>query len=306
MSRLVAALAALALLVPSAASAEDPVQRMEFEGTARTFALHVPAGAIPPEGFPVLFALHGGGGQAASMSRLTRFDALADRRRIIVVYPNGIDRHWNDGRATIRNKVDDVGFIAQVLDWLAEKYPVDLGRVFAAGISNGAMMSERLGCEMADRLRGIAAVAGTVPADIAQSCSPARGVAVLQIDGTDDPIMPYNGGKVADFGGRGEGGIVLSVQQTLDLWRRLNACPAPSPAADLQQRATPDGTFVTWTGAGPCKDGAAVGFYQIAGGGHAWPVGSQYLPAMIVGKASRQLDASAAILDFFLSLPPRP
>ena len=299
-------IALLAALMPAIARADDPLVRMDFGGLARSFALHVPGATAPAGGFPVIVALHGGGGQAASMSRLTRFDTLADQRRAIVVYPNGVDRHWNDGRATIKNKVDDIGFIAAILAWIEQKYRVDRGRIFAAGISNGALMSERLGCDLADRIRGIAAVAGTMPADIAGHCAPAGSIAVLQIDGTDDPIMPYNGGKVADFGGRGEGGTVLSVQQTLDLWRRVNACPTPSPAVDLKQRNTPDGTFVTWIGAGPCRDGAAVGFYQIAGGGHAWPGGSQYLPAMIIGRASKQLDASAAIFDFFLSLPPRP
>jgi polyhydroxybutyrate depolymerase len=195
--------------------------------------------------------------------------------------------------------------VRAILAQVEARYPVDGGRVFATGISNGAIFSERLGCEMAGQIAAIAPVSGTMAAELAPSCRPARAVSVLQVAGTDDPIMPYAGGAVADFGGRGEGGQVLSVARTFAFWRRLDGCAPPQPAVTLPLIAADDGTRIERTRSGPCRDGARVTLLSIEGGGHTWPGGPQYLPARFVGRASRQLDGSGAILDFFLSTPPR-
>lgn len=282
----------------------DRAVDLRVDGVQRSYLVHVPR-AAPPAGFPVVLAFHGGGGRARSMIRLTGLDALADRRGFIVAYPDGIDRHWNDGRSTIKVKSDDVGFVAAVLDDLERRFPVDARRIYATGISNGGIFSERLGCDLSNRIAAIAPVSGTMPADLAPSCRPARPVSLLQIGGTADPIMPYGGGAVADFGGRGEGGQVLSDQRTAALWADLDGCAGPSRPEALAPIAAPDGTGVVRTRFAPCRPGAVVTLLTVEGGGHTWPGGAQYLPAAIVGRASRQLDASAAIVDFFLSRPPR-
>ena len=289
---------ALLLLFAGAAQAADPIGRVEVGGLTRSYVLHLPSPwpAVPP---PVLLAFHGGGGRGAGMARSAGFDALADQRGFIVAYPDGIDRHWNDGRATIKRKIDDVGFVTALLDNFERLYKIDRGRVYAAGISNGAMFSERLGCELGGRIAAIAAVAGTMPADL--GCRPAAPVSVLQIGGTADPIMPFEGGAVADFGGRGEGGMVLSVARTTALWRGLDRCPAPAAPIALAPIARPDGTSVTESAAAPCAGGTRVVQLTVEGGGHTWPGGVQYLPKLFIGPVSHQLDASTAIVDFLLA-----
>lgn len=295
-------LAAAALAGPAAAA--DQARTIEVGGLSRRYLVHTPDAKPPPGGFPVIFALHGGGGQARSMARLSGLDGLADARGFIVVYPDGHDRHWNDGRASIKRKdVDDVAFIAAVLDEVEREDRVDRARVFATGISNGAVMTERLGCELSDRIAAIAPVAGTLAADLAPACRPARPVAVMQIGGTADPIMPYGGGAVADFGGRGEGGVVLSDAATVAGWARRNGCAAADTRRTLPPAAAADGDRVVETRYQGCPRGGGVVLLTVEGGGHTWPGGPQYLPAMIVGRASRQIDASRAIVDFFLGSP---
>ena len=292
-------------LVASAAEArwrsDDAKVHIMVDGIDRTYVVHEPRMAQPAGGFPVVLAFHGGGGTADSMVRLTGFNDIADARGLVIVYPDGIDRHWNDGRSTIKNKTDDVAFVRALLDDVGRNYPIDRGRVFATGISNGALFTQRLGCELSGEISAIAPVAGPIPADLAPHCQPARPVSVLQIEGDADPIIPYNGGKVVDFGGRGEGGIVLSTQETMSLWGRVDGCTGRSPVETLPQTADPDGTQVTRTYFLGCQIGAQVVLLTVLGGGHAWPGGPQYAPRFIIGPASRQLDASTAIVDFFLS-----
>lgn len=302
-ARLAPAAVAACLLASGSAMAADAPGQLQAGGKVRTYAVHMPDSAAPPGGFPLVLAFHGGGMQGAGMRRLTGLDAAADRRGFIVVYPDGVDKHWNDGRSTIRDPRDDVGFVAALLDRLGGEHTIDRGRVYATGISNGALFAERLGCELSQRIAAIAPVAGTLPADLAPRCRPAHPVAVLQIDGTADPIMPFDGGAVADFGGRGEGGQVLSVPATIAFWARHNGCgPARLPAA-LAPLAPLDRTRIVRTDYAGCPAGAAVTLLTVAGGGHAWPGAAQYAPRRAIGVASRQVDASAAIADFFLAQP---
>lgn len=300
-----ALLAICATLLPGSGKAADRTGTVQVGGEARTFTVHVPDGAPPRGGFPVVLAFHGGGMQGAGMQRITRLDAVADSRRFIAVYPDGIDEHWNDGRSTIKQPHDDVGFVAALLDQLGRDQAVNARRVFATGISNGALFAERLGCDLSLRIAAIAAVAGTLPSETLASCHPARKVAVLQIDGTADPIMPYRGGAVKDFGGRGEGGEVSSVAMTVRFWARHNGCSAAGTAEPLAPRAPLDPTRIERTRYAACPAGGQVTSLSVIGGGHVWPGGAQPTRPMITGRPSRQIDASATIADFFLAQPPR-
>jgi len=288
-------------MAASPALARDRVESLTVDGHQRRYVVHVPPGAdTAPR--PLLLALHGGGGRAEGMDRLTGLDALADRAGVIVVYPQGLDRHWNDGRATIRHKVDDVAFIRAVLDRVEREWPVDTRRVGATGISNGGIFAERLGCDLADRISLIAPVAGSLARDYQPDCHPARPLAVLQFDGTDDPIVPYAGGPVAGFGGLGEGGVVMSVDDTTAFWARADGCRMAGPEQPLPSVAD-DGTQVSrrlWT---DCRTGGAVLRYRIEGGGHTWPGGWQYLPEHFIGRTTRQIDASATVLDWLTRHP---
>lgn len=295
--------AALLVAALSLNAAAAPLAHVQVAGKERTYAVHVPATPPPAGGFPLVLAFHGGGMEGQAMPRLTRFDAVADARGFIVVYPDGVDGHWNDGRSTIRNPQDDVGFVATMIDRLRQRYRIDAGRIYATGLSNGALFAERLGCDLAQQIAAIAPVAGTMPADMAGQCHPVRPVAVLQIGGTADPIMPFGGGAVADFGGRGEGGRVLSFAETGSFWARSNGCANLGMPQALPVNAPLDRTRVTSAAYTSCPAGGAVQLLTVHDGGHTWPGGPQYARRLAVGLASRQIDASATIADFFLAQP---
>jgi polyhydroxybutyrate depolymerase len=226
---------------------------------------------------------------------------LSDREGFIVVYPDGIEKHWNDGRENVsyrahREKVDDVGFISALIDDLAEKRNIDRNRVYVTGISNGAMMSFRLACELSQKITAIAPVAGAMPENLPSRCSPSSKIPVLMISNTDDRLVPWEGGDIRF--GRKTFGRALSVPETVKYWVNNNQCSSP-PAISMEPDRDPkDGTRVRQEAYGPCEEGAWVVLYAIEGGGHTWPGGHQYLPAWIIGKTSRDIDANDVIWDF--------
>lgn len=301
--RIASILAPLALACIGAAPASAEVQtRTLAQGEARrSYILFAPdAPRAPADGFALLVALHGGGGTAEQMMAFSRFNAIAAREGFAVVYPQGTGRRWNDGRV-FRGRgetdTDDVGFVrAVVADVAARGTPLNHRRIFAAGISNGGFMSFRLACEAADLIAAVAPVTATMPADLGPRCKPSAPVAVLVINGTADPLVPYAGGHVrAMFSLRGE---IWSTARTMEFWARYNRCAGPPDIRALADRDTQDGSRVIDIAYARCAF-ARVRLLRIEGGGHTWPGGAQYLPAAWIGSTNRDIDASEAIWRFF-------
>jgi len=237
------------------------------------------------------------------MDWFTGFNALADRHGFIVVYPDAFERNWNDGRGdpTIRSQaegIDDVGFIAALITRLSKEYPIDPGRIFSTGISNGGFMSQLLAARLSSRLAAIAPVAAGMAPSVAAALRPERAVSVLVMNGTDDPLVPYGGGAVARH--RGE---TVSTDEIIRGWVAANRCTGAPEVVRLPDVAPMDGTRVKKTAYPTCAEQTAVVLYTIEGGGHTWPGGPQYLPRSIVGRVSRDINASEVIWQFFASHP---
>ncbi len=171
---------------------------LTHDGRERTYALYTPP--QPSASMPLLIALHGGGGRGSGMIHITYggFNRLAERETFVVVYPDGVDKRWNDGRGLTewrahRERVDDVGFIAALIDQISAEQPIDRRRVYVTGISNGGMMSYRLACELGDRIAAIAPVVAALPAHLS-GCVPPHAMPIILMNGTDDPLIPYQGG----------------------------------------------------------------------------------------------------------------
>jgi polyhydroxybutyrate depolymerase len=270
-------------------------------GMVRRYLIHLPAGATSAAGLPVVLAFHGRLGTAEGMSRLTHLDRIADEHRFVVVYPQGYRRSWNDGRPGTPAHaagVNDAAFVAGLIHYLVSADQVDASRVYATGMSNGAIFTERLGCDLTGLLAGIAPVAGPMPVPVAGSCHPSRPIPVLEIHGTADPLVPYNGGQVNSTAG----GVVRSVAWTVAFWRAADRCQA-GPVTVTWPDTAHDGTGVRVSRGGTCAPGTQVVLYTVTGGGHTWPGGEQYLPSLIIGPTSRQFDASETIWRFFAKLP---
>lgn len=290
---------------PAALSAGGRVKDFSIDhgGYKRTWKVYSPSGLEPGKKYPVYFLLHGGGGKAEGMRKLTR-GAFEKAGGAIVVYPQGVDENWNDyrgdkSRKAQRENIDDADFLQAVLDSVLGGYPGDPARVYAAGISNGAMMSYALACRAADRFAAVAPVAGAMPENLAAACAPSRPVPVLMIGGDKDNLVHWEGGQVTGPFGKKKLGAILSAEKSRDFWLEKNSCDMSRKASGYSDPDPEDGLAVSRERYESCAGGAAVEFVRIHGGGHTWPGGLQYLPAAIIGKTSRELDASEEIMKFF-------
>ena len=268
--------------------------QIHFGGETRTFRTYIPAGLPDKAAVPLLFVLHGSAGSGEDMIAITQhgFERIADKEKFVVVYPDALERRWNEHDGT----ADDVGFILAIADKLAAESLIDKKRIFIAGISNGGMMAQRLVCEHADRIAGIATVAGTLPEKLARVCKPSRPVPALILHGTADPIVPWNGGPVAGFA---EFGVVLSGLDTVAFWTANNRCRGAAVTTTLADRDLQDGTRIRMERYADCAVRGSVSLIVIEGGGHTWPGGFQYLPERFIGRTTREIDANQVIWDFF-------
>ncbi len=280
--------------------------KMTWGGYERLYLVH-----LPPEGqrsgpMPVLFNIHGGGGTARGNIGLTfgRFNELSDRDGFMVVYPEAVDKNWNDGRQIEGAKaweenIDDVGFIAAIIEKLEGQYNIDTDRIFTTGMSNGGFMSSRLLCDRADLFRGGAVLTATLAADYLPQCHPEKPVGLLLMNGTADPLVPYDGGQVKVF--RKTRGTIASTDDYIDFWREKNGCNAKANRTRLPDEED-DGTAVIIDTYGGCEEGGALQLYRIEGGGHTWPGGKQYLGKKLIGLTSQEINACEVIWDFFKTL----
>ena len=282
-------------LTASAVTLAAPVsETLKSGGDLRNYWLVRPEGLEKTKPAPLLMVLHGSAGSGEDMMTVTQrgFERLADKEKFVVVYPDALERRWNDQGGT----VDDVGFLLAIVDKLVADGLVDKNRIYVAGISNGGMMAQRLACEQADRIAGIATVAGGLPEPLQATCKPARALPVLVIHGTEDPIVPWSGGAVAGFEDFGK---VLSARETAKFWAANNRCGDGGVIAAEPDRDPKDGTRVKMEVFASCPAGAAVKLAAVEGGGHTWPEGYQYLPERFIGRTSQDVDANMLIWDFF-------
>jgi polyhydroxybutyrate depolymerase len=268
---------------------------IQHGGLTRTYRVHVPARYDPAVPAPLLVALHG---EHANMDpqAADSYYGLAgksEREGFLVAFPHGITKQkaasWNAGNccgAARDDKVDDVGFIRQVVTNVFRQASIDRNRIFAVGMSNGAMMAYRLACEMPQVFRAVAAVAGT---DNSRECTPGNPVAVLHIHAKDDPQVPFDGAAAAGTADRAEPIGYASVPATMSKWAQLNGCTA-QPRRILEQA----GAYCE--AHSYCRGRAEVQLCVTDAGGHSWP-GGKAPP----GEAapSRAISATDLMWNFF-------
>jgi polyhydroxybutyrate depolymerase len=218
----------------------------------RTALVRVPARAAGRRS-PLVVALHGGGASGRFMKRYSGLARVADRAGFTVVFPDatGAHRFWN---LDARSSPDDVGFIEALVERAATVACVDPARVFAVGVSNGGGLAARVGCELSQRVAGIVVVAGGF--GHLPECHPRRPVSVLEIHGSDDLSVPYDGDP--------DDGRAGAVRTWLAGWARRDGCAGVTPRRALAPRAV----RIDWRG---CARGTALAHIQVLGGGHQWP-----------------------------------
>ncbi|MEZ4412241.1 MAG: PHB depolymerase family esterase [Gemmatimonadales bacterium] len=274
------------------------------EGIRRAL-LREPPGPDTGRRRPAVMLLHGAGGTAKLALENTGWTRIADREGLLLVYPEGTRRDpaappkflqnpqaWNDGSGrghTARTGVDDVGFLAALIDQLVATHHVDPARLYMAGFSNGAAMTFRAGAELAGRVAAIGPVSGHCWVSPQATDTP---VPALMIFGGVDPLNPVDGGEVKTPWGTVE--YHPPILESFDRWRAFCGC-AGSPT---RSEAIPG---VRSFQAAECPGGGAVGCMIVEDLGHHWPGGPRLLPPWVAGPASTRLDGASALWEFFQS-----
>ena len=260
-------------------------------GMRRDYLLYVPQSYDPARPTPLVLSFHGAGLWGAGQKEISRWNEVADREGIIVVYPSGVKdggpRIWRVQNGP--QLMEDVRFVAALIDTISASYNIDRARIYANGLCNGGGMSFVLSCTLSDRIAavGLVAAAHTLPWTW---CADRRPVPMISFHGTADTQTPYKGGVswIAPS-------AFPDIATWAANWARRNRCdgtPRDSVIAPDVVRAE----YVS------CAGDAGVVLYTIRGGGHTWPGGGP-LPEWFVGRTSTSIDATAVMWEFFREHP---
>jgi polyhydroxybutyrate depolymerase len=195
----------------------------------------VPAHLDPARAYPLVIVLHGLGGDAADGVHFFGLGELVDQEGFLLAFPEGNFetvhghpmRYWNATDmccAFFPNAPDDVTYLDAVIDDMGAHYRVENKRIYLVGLSNGGFMAHRYACDRAQRVAAIVSFAGAMWTDVSQ-CRPSEPVAVLEVHGDADRLVPYAGAVATD----GRQGRTISAHETVADWVKLDGC---APAAD--------------------------------------------------------------------------
>ncbi|MFB9268254.1 alpha/beta hydrolase family esterase [Bradyrhizobium erythrophlei] len=281
---------------------------ISIDGTTRTFAARLP----DTKPAALVIVLHGKTQSGADMMSRTSWPAVAKRERFAVVFPDGLNRAWADLRPDEERagdgppkSTDDVAFIAQLIRKFIDDGAADPKRVYVTGVSNGGAMTMTLLCKRPELFAAAASVIMNLTNESARACRPSRPVPLLMMNGTTDPLVPYQGGRgTSSFAVDG----FWSTDKTLAFWRRVNGCDAKDAAtAELEDRDRSDRSTVTRIDS-RCPVGRDIVLYRVNGGGHRMPGGFAdarftRLADNILGPQNHDIDGAETIWAFFKRFP---
>jgi len=275
------------------------------DGKKREFRYFIPNHAKGVV-LPLIVGLHGGGGNSKRFEKYSRFSELSKKSAsFIVVYPQGYDKHWNDGRDSLDDGIDDVEFISRLIDIMPH---VEKEEVYVAGMSNGGLMTQRLACEIPEKLNGVAIVGATMSQLLSQECKIQTPLKTVLFFGDKDTAFLDNGNLVSPLNQSKVRAKHIGIKNTLKYWSGRNGCETHHVEKELNNynkkwgKHKDDGTVVFVNEYDGCK--SKLRFYDIKGGGHRWPDseasnGFILRKTFNVGNASHEIDAADEIVNFF-------
>ena len=256
------------------------------EGIERTYTYYIPNNT-PDIPLPLVFVLHGTTQGGEAIMDISEFNAFAQDNGFIAVYPDGIDGFWNADLGAVGSAADDLGFIEALVDKFDTDYNVDLQRLYSCGFSAGGYLSYILACQSQYCFAAVASVAGTMTQNTVDGCNPIHATAVMQIHGTSDFVVSYNGSAFAGLG----------VDQIIEYWQNENGCGTTPIIQDIPNTNILDLSTVqrfTWL---PCEGSSELVLFRIEGGGHQWPGTNATLGGL--GPINRDINATEEIWAFF-------
>lgn len=261
----------------------------------REYLLYIPENYAEHQPNALVFSLHGAASWAEEQMEHSQWNRVADEYGFIVVYPqgSGMPAGWDSGQELrglmalfAAQRGDDFGFLDALIDQLLADYCVDAARVYFNGLSNGAGMSNRLACQLADKVAAIGGVSGAYH-DPLGGCNPSRPVPIMAFHGDADRVSSIEGVRIA-------GMDLLPPPEWAEAWAARNGC-------DAEAEILPNIGAVSGVRYGECDQDAEVIFYTIAGGGHTWAGGGDIRP--FLGEVNRDIDASTLLWVFFEQHP---
>lgn len=264
--------------------------KLTVDGTSRDYTINIPPGYDGTQPLPLVMAFHGRGSNASQQLLLTSFDTSSDKNNFILVLPNAIKGQWDlpviPGRAT-----SDTTLVSELSTALSQRLCVDKSRMYASGMSLGSAMTFALACAPKQSFAAFGGVGASFYRPVCNAAPPAP---IIYFHGTADPVVPYEGGKVAGSPARSITARVTAANQNMADWANHNGCPPTPNVSDLG-----DTTRTVWSG---CKNNASVDFYRINGGGHTWPGANQLVADFTeksLGKTTQTVDATELMWSFF-------
>lgn len=258
-------------------------------GIERDFRMYVPANYDGSEAVPLLLNLHGYSSDNFGQALYANFNPVADTAGFITVLPNGtfdpldpIYRFWNCFLPAGIG-VNDVQFISDLIDSISAEYNIDPNRIYSTGMSNGGFMSHTLACELSNKIAAIASVAGVMSKARLSNCNAEHNVPVMQIHGTADATVPYNGN--ADW---------VSADSIINYWVDHNHCITDPAFTEVPDVITTDLCTAEHYIYGGCYKGITTELFKIIGGEHTWPGTS----IIFLGVTNQDLNACAEIWKF--------
>jgi len=254
-------------------------------GLTRTYKLYIPAMYNGSTAVPLVFNLHGYTSDNQEQLLYADFRSIADTANFIIALPQGTldtqnEAFWN---ARFGATVDDLGFIAALIDSISLNYNINSDRIYSTGMSNGGFMSFTLACELSDKITAVASVTGSMSTLQPSYCSPNRPVPVMQIHGTADPTVNYNGATG-----------IMSIDDVLSHWTILNNCNSSPTTTTVPNTSTADLCTATRYDYENGDLGSSVVHYKIIDGGHTWPGAP-----IAIGVTNMDFNASIEIWKFF-------
>ena len=257
------------------------------DGIERTFIIYVPDSYQDSEAVPLVINYHGLTSNSFDQMFYGDFRPIADRENFIIVHPqgtlNGDDvTYWN--AQFDPNGVDDIGFSAALIDSLSARYNIDAKRVYSTGMSNGGFMSYTLACELSDKIAAIASVTGSMTTVQARmTCDPANVCPIMQIHGTDDSVVPYEGQQ-----------FLASIDEVMTFWANQYNCNNTPEITAVDDSNTIDRSTVERQVYTDCDENSTLELFKVENGGHTWP-GTVFK----FGVTNCDINASEEIWRFF-------
>ena len=257
------------------------------DGIQRDYILYIPELYDGSTAVPLVLNFHGYGSNAAQQMFYGDFRDIADTEGFLLVHPEGTtfigDQFWNVGFPGLSSNIDDVGFTEALIDELATLYAIDLDRVYATGMSNGGFMSFLLACQLSEKIAAVASVTGSMTQDTFDDCNAQHPTPVLQIHGTDDGVVLYNGNNLS-----------IPIADVISYWVDFNNCETTPTTTTLPDVDVSDGSTIEHSVYEDGDNGITTEHMKVIGGGHTWP-GS----VINTAGTNQDIDASMEIWLFF-------